>query len=282
MPIDYRSAGWVERATELLERHRPVPSQPCRRVTCDPDWSWQPAIPDYDLFLIQGGRGGARFDDADYRLAAGTLLVLRPGEPGELWQDPTDRLTVSYCHFDFAGRRPEDSSLPNRYLPLPDATVAGHLLARLIRCVRDPHPLRAVDAAATLRSLLVEVYLQDARAHGESTGLIDPRVQAVRDRILDDPRVEITLASAARLVGLTAKHFSRLFRDGVGVNFREFVVQARLDHAHGLVTETSLSLSQIARSLGYRDAFSFSRQYRRRFGQPPSSARRQHEPAIRT
>jgi transcriptional regulator GlxA family with amidase domain len=84
----------------------------------------------------------------------------------------------------------------------------------------------------------------------------------------------MSLADAASHAGMSPKHFSRIFSSNVGASYREFCLQSRLDQAQVLLTESAMSVTEIARTLGYRDVFTFSRQYRRRFGQPPTAIRR--------
>jgi transcriptional regulator GlxA family with amidase domain len=55
--------------------------------------------------------------------------------------------------------------------------------------------------------------------------------------------------------------------------FRDYLVESRLDRARSLLTETTMTIHQIARALGYSDPFLFSRQFRSRYGLPPSHYR---------
>jgi len=57
------------------------------------------------------------------------------------------------------------------------------------------------------------------------------------------------------------------------MSLREYTVKARLDRTRHLLTETSMTVGQIARALGYTDPFLLSRQFTRRFGVAPSRYR---------
>ena len=50
----------------------------------------------------------------------------------------------------------------------------------------------------------------------------------------------------ARIVGLSASHFSRSFQKAVGVSPHRYVVQCRLKRARELLATTQLSLTEIA------------------------------------
>jgi AraC family transcriptional regulator of arabinose operon len=52
-----------------------------------------------------------------------------------------------------------------------------------------------------------------------------------------------------------------------------YLIRARIDRAHQLLTETSMSVTQVAATLGYTDIAYFSSQYKRYTGCSPRAAR---------
>jgi AraC-like DNA-binding protein len=258
----------LDELVDRLARHPPRPLPECGRVECEPGWSWQPTMPDHDAWLVVHGRGHAWLPDGEADLQAGSLVLLRPGDTGRFQQDPLARLTVIYCHFAL-----DVDVSPPRHRRLRHVAPVADLMGRLVRLNRDPHPLRRLDAAAVLLMLLAEVYRQDAQALGEDTEMIDPRVQEVLEYIHASPGRRPSLDEAAGVAGLSPITLSRLFTRQLGVSFRQYVLQARLERARELLGETTMTVGQIARALGYPDVFLFSRQFSRHFGAPPSSLR---------
>ncbi|MET0422736.1 MAG: AraC family transcriptional regulator [Actinoplanes sp.] len=251
-----------------LGRHPPQPTAECGRVECEPDWSWQPTLRDHDAWLVVRGRGHAVLPDGEAELRTGSLVLLRPGDTGRFRQDPLSRLTVLYCHFTLD----EPAGLARHRQLLHVAPVAD-LMTRLVRLNRDPHPLRRLDAVAVLLMLLAEIHRQDSQAGGEDTEMIDPRLQEVLDFVHANPGRRPSLDEAASIAGLAPPTLSRLFTRQLGLSFRQYVLQARLERARQLLSETTMTIGQIARALGYPDVFLFSRQFSRQFGAPPSSLR---------
>ena len=258
----------LKELVERLSRHPPQPSAECGRVECEPGWSWQPTLRDHDAWLVLRGRGHASLPDGEVELRAGSLVVLRPGDSGHFRQDARARLTILYCHFAI-----DDELSPPRHRQLLHVAPVADLMTRLVRLSRDPHPLRRLDATAVLLMLLSEIYRQDAQAQGEDTELIDSRVQEVIEYVHANPGRRPTLDEAASIAGLSPPTLSRLFTRQLGVSFRQYVLQARLERARQLLDETTMTVGQIARALGYPDVFLFSRQFSRHFGAPPSSLR---------
>ena len=253
----------------------PIPADGYGQVHCEPGWSWQPTLADYDMWLVLAGQGTLELAGQRFPLGAGCLLFLRPGDQPRVTQDRNDRLRVSYTHFAFTdpGHQPTvlpDDLLPERCLRNVDLARVGSLMGSLASLRRDPHPLRQFTARGTLAALLVEVYLHDARQAGQPVPVLDERIEAVLAFIADNLHRRPALREVAALVSLSPGRTSKLFADQVGTSMREYVVAARLERARVLLRETTMTSGQVASALGYHDAFLFSRQFKRRYGQAPS------------
>lgn len=276
--VDYaRPRVWPDIAA-LLTSALPVPFEAATGIHhCEPGWTWQPAMTDFDLWLVLEGAGQGKINNRPVQVAPGTLLVFRPGDTGDFSQDPQRLLSVMSCHFSFmeAGRpvQPAGDLLPRRVIAVQSLGLLTGLMRQLLRALRDPSPLRSVDARARLLEVLAEVYRQDALHRGVRLGALSPQLQDAMDQIVSAPAHRHKLAETAAAVGLSARQLSGLFSEQLGVTFRDFLVESRLERARTLLAETPMSINQIAGALGYGDQFLFSRQFRTRFGEPPSQYR---------
>lgn len=279
MASDRLAWPW-ETITAQLGASTPRASGIFGRHVCEPGWSWNPTLHDFDLWFVLSGRGEVRVNQAEpVTLGSGSLLLLRPGDSGRFEQDPHDRLTVLSCHFEFIDNRTgavadtTDWVLPGRFLTIRRFGLMIDAMIRLIRALRDPSPLRHITATGGLLDILAEIYRTDAAASGVRVGL-DTRLQDALDVILEQPSRRPSLEEVAHAVGLSSQQLSRLFSNQLGVTFRRAVVDARLDRAKVLLRESAMNVTQVALALGYADPFLFSRQFRARFGEPPSSYHR--------
>lgn len=279
MGSDVKEWPWAT-ITAQLGASTPLASGVFGKHVCEPGWSWNPTLTDFDLWFVLSGRGEARVNQGGpVTLGSGRLLLLRPGDTGHFEQDPRDRLTVLSCHFDFIDDRTgtvtdtTDWVLPSRFPAIRRVGLIVDAMSRLVRALRDSSPLRGITATAGLLDILVEVYRTDAAAAGVRVGL-DTRLQDALDLILEQPSRRPSLADVAGEVGLSPQQLSRLFTSQLGVTFRRVVVDARLDRAKVLLRESAMNVSQVALALGYVDPFLFSRQFHAHFGEPPSSYQR--------
>ncbi|SFP84894.1 AraC-type DNA-binding protein [Variovorax sp. OK605] len=84
----------------------------------------------------------------------------------------------------------------------------------------------------------------------------------------------LEMRNLAKRFGFSESHLARRFREVFGVPLFEYVGNARLTRARGLIEDGRLSIAQIALEVGYGHAANFSTAFKRQFGMTPQGARR--------
>lgn len=100
----------------------------------------------------------------------------------------------------------------------------------------------------------------------------DPFLDRVVDAIREEPGRDWTVERLAGIGAMSRSTFAERFRSAVGRSPADYVTEVRIDAAKRLL-ETGRSVSDISRELGYASDEGFSRAFRRRTGQTPSSWR---------
>jgi AraC family carnitine catabolism transcriptional activator len=112
--------------------------------------------------------------------------------------------------------------------------------------------------------------------HHEPVGYVAPRklrhAIASIERNLENP---LALSIIAKEVGLSRRQLERTFRAHSGVTPIKYYLERRLDRARGMVTQTDMSLPDLAVACGSSSEEYFARAYKRRFGSQPSKERRE-------
>jgi transcriptional regulator GlxA family with amidase domain len=84
---------------------------------------------------------------------------------------------------------------------------------------------------------------------------------------------DLSNAALAGRMNVSVRHFSRLFRDQVGVTPAQFVESARVDAAARLLIHTDQGLPTVARSVGFGSVETLHRSFKQRFAVTPSAYR---------
>jgi AraC family transcriptional regulator len=88
---------------------------------------------------------------------------------------------------------------------------------------------------------------------------------------------KISLAALAELVDLSLYHFARVFRQSFGVPPHRYHMARRMERARSLLQRPSLPVTNIGIQIGFREASSFTKAFRRFTGLTPTEYRHQRD-----
>jgi AraC family transcriptional regulator len=124
----------------------------------------------------------------------------------------------------------------------------------------------AVELARRLASHRVD--------YSSRKGALAPwRMRLLRERILSNVAAP-SLTDLAELSGMTVRHLSRTFKAETGITPGQYINAVRVQHARTLLSQTSLSLTDIAHRLGFATSASFSNAFQRATGLKPRQIER--------
>ena len=83
----------------------------------------------------------------------------------------------------------------------------------------------------------------------------------------------VDFAALSRDMCVSAPYLSRIFHDRVGVSPSRFLTDLRMQTARKLLSDTDLSVREIAEKVGYADPFHFSKTFRSAVGVNPTQYR---------
>jgi AraC-like DNA-binding protein len=244
---------------------------------CEPSWSWvSRPLPDHLLWCVLDGRGRLELAGAERELHPGICAVFAPGDAPTAGHDPRRRLLVFGLHFDAEPVDADRAGVQDGVVPTPrwGEVVDRELLGVLARAsdagYRRGDPIGRRQAELCLEQLLGMIW--DA-VHSPGRGGTDTAVDEVARLIRQDPGRDWSVAEMAGRAALSRAQFTRRFVAQLGMSPAQYLIQARIDRADQLLTETGMTVTQVAAALGYTDVPYFSRQYKQRTGRSPSSAR---------
>lgn len=160
--------------------------------------------------------------------------------------------------------------------------------------VTPEHPLRVFNAAPRLSQLFQELFdfsrveafgteqelaacayrilahalalWQSHSAHAQHFAA----VERMRQYLLSDLAHTPSVTAAADQAGLSVSRLRTLFKETTGLSPKQFQLEARINRAERLLTESRLSVGMIAEQTGFESVYHFSRQFKRMRGTSPS------------
>jgi len=222
------------------------------------------------------GSGWVEVHGVRHRVNASQAAIIPSGMPHAYGASDTDPWTIWWCHLrgtdapelvDAVGASTDRPVVklrnPDRVAALSDEIVRG--------LERDQSPARLISVAGTAWKLMTQ--LADDQAFAEKGHPLERAMSYLEER-LDSP---VRVADLASLVGVSPSYLTSLFRRATGGGVLAHHTALRMAAARRLLDTSSLAVGEIASTVGYTDAFYFSRHFRKIHGVSPSAYREEHK-----
>lgn len=99
-------------------------------------------------------------------------------------------------------------------------------------------------------------------------------VRLAKQYIHNHYQEQITLDEVSEYVGLTSAYFSVMFKKETEIGFAKYLMNERIESAKELLRDTTLSVSEICRKVGYNDQKHFTRLFEKNVGVKPAVYRK--------
>lgn len=105
-------------------------------------------------------------------------------------------------------------------------------------------------------------------------GLPPQHLSRVLDYVETYMTTDIQLQDLAQLVGMSPFHFSRMFKQSMGISPHQYLIQQRLERAKRLLKNSDRAIIDIALECGFSSHSHLSKQFRQLTGMTPNAFRR--------
>jgi AraC-like DNA-binding protein len=155
-----------------------------------------------------------------------------------------------------------------------DKATLRQSIERLMQELRDPRPGGSLIGAHLAQALLIEalrLHLSDPAPHdrGWLFALADGPMHAVISAMHRDPQQKWTLASLARVAGMSRSSFAVRFKKIVGEPAMDYLTRWRMLIAADRLANGGMSIAAVAPTVGYWSESAFGATFKRLLGFSP-------------
>lgn len=223
---------------------------------------------DHLLVCCISGKGSYQLGDRRFLIEEGDFFACFPGALHEYACDEKVGWEIRWVHFsgdqaspllDLTGLR-----ISQPVLRVGRKRDMEHKLITMQDLLSHHREESALDATAVLYQLLLGLRHQT-------------RAQQIRDLGIENAlKIEPeSVSEMAAACSLTRSHFSRKFRSATGVTPWRYIVMRRITRAKDLLSNTALSIKEVAIAVGFHDPNYFSRLFHQETGLTPTEFRSQ-------
>ena len=252
---------------------------------CTPGYQWGPGVRDhYLIHHIVSGKGLYEVNGKTYELAAGDSFLVYPFVPvvyraGQ--DDPWEYYWVGFSGTDASTiLRSTDFS---RETPLIHQAGYSDQIKRQILHIYDArgndleHSVEMTGRLYTTLALFIKYRSrQEARKDSYQT-----YVEKAISYIASHYSYPISIEELASYVGISRSHLFRAFQTQLSVSPKEYLSQYRIRQACSLLAHSDLSVTAIARSVGFENSLYFSRVFHKIKGLSPTDYARSQTDVIK-
>ncbi|MBR4036579.1 MAG: AraC family transcriptional regulator [Oscillospiraceae bacterium] len=246
----------------------------CGLQSCTPGHQWGPGVRDHFLIhFVISGKGKYTCNGKSYSLKSGDMFLIKPSQVVNYIADENDPWEYYWVGFN--------------------GTYAQKAIANLP--FKDNSPVYSPKDYDTCKEYLYQIYANSGNNMSNSTAMLGYLylflAKLIEESAMISPVQTITQSSyvieaikyiqfnyssdisvddIANAVGISRSHLYRVFVSNLGQSPIDYLTEYRINEACELIKNTSLSISQIAVSVGFFDQFYFSRVFKKIKKIPPS------------
>lgn len=189
-----------------------------------------------------------------------------------------DAIMTAGEFFDWMAKRYPDSLMDIRLKALEFVLWAEHLayekggMTYQFKDREDYLPtLLGLDSLTYLKDWFVEkISISCRNIVAKRSEKSDSLLESAKEYMKKNYQKDIGLEDVSRTVNISPYYFSKIFKDGTGKNFIEYLTEIRIEKAKELLTETEYSMKEICMMVGYSEPNYFSRSFKKKVGVTPT------------
>ncbi|MBR5542847.1 MAG: helix-turn-helix transcriptional regulator [Oscillospiraceae bacterium] len=223
-------------------------------------------LPDFYAYLVFKGSAILTIGKNDYPLTPGTMFFTFPFKAHEIKE--ADNFSYFYISFNGTGASTllENLNINEKNFIYYDFEHLHDFWMKSIRRITRTNAITLTESV--LMYSLSFIDNSEKRDPASDTNTFDDILEYI-DNNFTDP--SLCLKKVADIFFYSEKYFSVLFLKKTGTKFTDHLNNLRIDYATKLIESNTTSISEIAAKCGYNDPLYFSKVFKKKLNETPSS-----------
>lgn len=252
----------------------------CHYLKKDTDWSEQKTKTAYTFWCVQEGAFTLKINHRLYTVSAGDTVFFYPGARYRAYANG-EKCSFLYISFSLEAGNHIDLLEGNNYFGIYRHPAVSEAARRF--CQSNVNKSDNLNSIAFLQymafmnffSVIAPYFGKQEYFYEEAITPADMRIHRVIGYIHEFYAKPLTNAELAAYIGMSEKYFINFFRKQTSISPMQYLHNYRMQQAMVLLTDPSNSIADIAQQLNFTDQFSFSKAFKRYYGESPSAFKKQ-------
>lgn len=245
---------------------------------CLPNYSFGPFIRDHYLihFVIKG-EGIFKLNQKTYHIKKNEAFIILPGQL--TYYESSSEKPWSYywigCHGDDIKDMIDTTGFnQSPVIKFKSNDVLYSMLAKLqdLDTMFPAHRYKQTAYLYEIFARLAELNTTSDATHSKAWYAEQAVLFMQKNYALG-----ITIQDVSDYLKLNRSYFSRLFKSIYGISAQNYLIGYRMFKAKYLLVKSQLLISEVAYSVGYEDAYTFTKAFKKSVGQNPTDYRSHHK-----
>ncbi len=236
------------------------------------------------MIYILSGSCTYKIDGTLYKVKKGDMIVCNPGVYHGKFISPDEEVTEFHLGFSnfYVKNVPKDILTGENGTPVHN--LSGHE-PELIKCCNEillEQEKGGPGCDLMLKALAMKfivIFLKSIHnsdkwsrrnlfnlENYDKASLVNAIISYINENYMED----ISLEKISRNMYLSPVYISKVFKDETGESPINYLIKTRLDKARDLLEQGNMTIKEIAKNVGYNDAYHFSKLFKKYYGYPPS------------
>ena len=238
---------------------------------CPSGYSYGPTIRSRTIIhYVHSGKGMLHLNESKYTVKAHEAFIIPAGVSAYYEADSKDPWSYSWLHLSGPALNSalEQAGLDVEnpvYIPLQPCSQMEEAMNTILAEYENPYI--AISRVFEFFHFLI------TNSSSKKEIKVDSQISYVKNTIRyiqNRYSLNIKVSDIADALGVNRSYLSRLFKEATGSTIQDYLLSYRMNEATKLLSNPSNSVAYVSFAVGYNDAFTFSKAYKRYTGINPS------------